>query len=272
MEVILEVFQYGFFARAFVVGIVLAIVYALLGNFVVLREEIVIGHTMANVVFMGIALGLLFSWNLPWVMVIAALAGVLFIIYLQRTSKFSRNSILELTAQISIAAAIVILSQVTGYHNIEGFLFGNILAISNDDVWLTVLIFVINMTGLWLIRRPLTQLAINRDLSIAAGTKVGRVDFIFMLLLALTVAAGIKIIGVILLAAFLIIPANAAKNIANSFKQMVLISVGISLLAVIAGLFCSYFLDTPSGAMIVLLLGVLLIVTNFMRRIFNVSA
>jgi len=92
------------------------------------------------------------------------------------------------------------------------------------------------------------------------------VNFIFMLLLALTVAAGIKIIGVILLAAFLVIPANIAKNIASSFKQMVLLSVIASLIGVFAGLFLSYHFDTPSGAMIVLVLGVMLIVTNVFRR------
>lgn len=266
MQIILEAFQYSFFVRAFVAGIFLAMVYALLGNFVVLREEVVIGHAMANVVFMGMAIGLFFSWDLSWVMVLSALVGVLFINYLQRTSKFSPNSILELTAQISIAAAVVILSQVKGYQNIEGFLFGNILAISNADMWMTVVIFVINLVGLWVIRTDLTRLVINRDLAIAAGTKVERVNFIFMFLLALTVAMGIKIIGVILLAAFLVIPANIAKNIATSFKQMVLLSVIISLTSVVIGLFFSYYFDTPSGAMIVLILGGILIVTNLLKK------
>lgn len=266
MQIILEAFQYSFFVRAFVAGIFLAMVYALLGNFVVLREEVVIGHTMANVIFMGVAIGLFFSWDLPWVMVLSALVGVLFINYLQRTSKFSHNSILELTAQISIAAAVVILSQMTGYQNVEGFLFGNILAISNDDMWLTVFIFIINVVGLWIIKTPLTRMVINRDLAVAAGTNVERINFIFMLLLALTVAAGIKIIGVILLAAFLVIPANIAKNIAKSFRQMAITSVVISLVAVIAGLFFSYYFDTPSGAMIVLVLGVILIFTNLLKK------
>ena len=266
MQIILEAFQYSFFVRAFVAGIFLAMVYALLGNFVVLREEVVIGHAMANVVFMGVAIGLFFSWDLPWIMVLSALIGVLFINYLQRTSKLSHNSILELTAQISIAAAVVILSQVTGYQNIEGFLFGNILAISNVDMWMIVLIFIINIVGLWAIKTSLTRLVINRDLAVTAGTKVERVNFIFMLLLALTVAMGVKIIGVILLAAFLVIPANIAKNIATSFRQMVLLSVIISLTSVVIGLFFSYYFDTPSGAMIVLILGVILIATNLLKK------
>ena len=117
-----------------------------------------------------------------------------------------------------------------------------------------------------MIQRPLTQIVINRDLAISAGTQVERVNTIFMFLLALTVAVGIKIIGVILLAAFLVIPANAAKNLAGSFRQMMLLSILISLVGVVAGLFLSYFLDTPSGAMIVLLLGGILILSNMFKR------
>ena len=267
MEILIDAFQYGFFVRAFAVGLALAVVYALLGNFVVLREEVVIGHTIANVVFLGVALSLLFSWSQPWVMVASAILGVFFILYLKKNSRFSQNSILEMTAQIAIASGIVVLAQLTGYRNITGFLFGNILAISNSDVWLTLTIFLFNMTVLFLIRRPLTQMVINRDLAIAAGNKVERINFIFLVLLALTVAAGIKIIGVVLLGAFLVIPANIAKNLAKSFRQMVGFSVGISLLAVMAGLFFSYLFDTPSGAMIVLILGVILVVTNLFRKV-----
>ncbi len=266
MTLILDALQFGFFQRALMVGFLLAIIYALLGNFVVLREEAIIGHTMANIVFMGIAIGLLFSWDSFWIMILAALAGVLFIDYLQRSSRFSRDSILALTSQISIAAGIIILSQVEGYQNIEGFLFGNILAVSNSDLWMSLALFVINIIGLFIIRRRLTQLVINKDLAISAGANVDRVNFIFMLLLALTVAAGIKIIGVILLAAFLVIPANTAKNLASSFKQMVVLSVIVSVIGVLAGLLLSYHFDTPSGAMIVLVLGVILILTNIFKR------
>ncbi len=266
MSLILDALQFGFFQRALMVGFLLAIIYALLGNFVVLREEAIIGHTMANIVFMGIALGLLLSWDSFWIMILAALAGVLFIDYLQRSSRFSRDSILALTSQISIAAGIIILSQVEGYQNVEGFLFGNILAVSSSDLWMSLALFLINIVGLFLFRKQLTQLVINKELAISAGTNVERVNFIFMLLLALTVAAGIKIIGVILLAAFLVIPANIAKNIASSFKQMVLLSVIVSVIGVFAGLFLSYYFDTPSGAMIVLVLGVMLIVTNVFKR------
>lgn len=266
MEIILEALNFSFFQRSLLVGVLLAVIYALLGNFVVLREEAIIGHTMANVVFLGIALGLLFSWNLTWVTILAALAGVGFLYYLQSSSRFSRDSILALTSQISISGAIVIFSQVEGYQNIEGFLFGNILAISKTDLRLTLGLFAINLVGLYLIRKPLTQLVINRELAISAGTKVERVNFIFMLLLALTVAAGIKIIGVILLAAFLVIPANTAKSLARSFKQMIGLSVVVGILGVLIGLFLAYLWDTPSGAMIVLVLGVMLIVSNILKR------
>ncbi len=269
MESILEAFQYAFFLRAFGVGLILAVVYALLGNFVVLRREAIIGHTMANIIFMGIAIALLFSLNLSVMMTLTAIAGVFFIAYLEHSSRFSRDSILELTGQISMAAAIVILSQVSGYQNIEGFLFGNILAISKTDVWMTLGLLAINVVVLKMIRRPLTQIVINPELATSAGTNVKKINFIFMILLALTIAAGIKIVGVILLAAFLVIPSNSAKNLAKNFTQMQWVSVVIGLIGVTMGLFLAYTLDTPSGAMIVLVLGLMLILSTVLGQFFR---
>ena len=147
MDIMLEALQYGFFQRSLLIGLILAVVYALLGNFVVLREEALIGHAMANIVFLGITLGLLFSVSSVAVSVIAAILGVIFIDYLQRTSRFSRDSILALTSQLTMAGAIVVLSQLQGYQNIAGFLFGNILAVSTVDFWTSVAVFFGQCSG-----------------------------------------------------------------------------------------------------------------------------
>lgn len=267
ITLIVEAFQFDFFIRAFITGILLAITYALLGNFIVIRNEAIIGHTMANLVFLGIALGTLFSLNLNLIMILTALAGVFFIDYLQRSSRINRDSILALTAEISIAASIVILAFIPGYQNIEGFLFGNILAVSDADLKLTLALFISGIAILSWLYKPLTRLMINPDLAISSGTPVRRINFIFMLLLALSVAMGIKIIGIILLAAFLVIPANIAKNIAGNFKQMAALSVIFALLGVMIGLILSYALDTPSGAMIVLILGILLLLTHLLKNL-----
>ena len=265
MEIILDALQYGFFQRSLIVGLILAVVYALLGNFVVLRQEAMIGHAMAHVVFLGISLGLLFSVSSLWTAIPAAILGVFFIDFLNKRSNISKDSILALTAQITIALAIIVLSQLKGYQNIMGILFGNILATSQADIWLSLAILAINLVVLWIIRKPLIQTVINQDLAISAGTNVQRINTVYMFLLALTVAAGIKIIGVILLAAFLVIPSNISKNLATNFKQMTGFSVLISALGVVLGLFLSYVFNTPSGAMIILVLGTILILTNIKK-------
>jgi zinc transport system permease protein len=267
MEIILEAFQYSFFQRSLIVGIILAVVYALLGNFVVLRKEAIIGHAMSHMVFLGVTLGLLFSIEASFAGILAAILGVLFIDYLQRKSRFSQDSILALTAQLTMAAAIIVLSQLQGYQNIAGFLFGNILSTSGTDLWLSVIILIVNLVVLSIIYRPLTQIVINPDLATSAGTNVRKMNTVFMFLLALTVAAGIKIIGVILLSAFLVIPANTAKNLAGNFRQMIIFSVIISFFGVIVGLILSYLFDTPSGAMIVMVLGIALILSTLINQL-----
>lgn len=266
MDLIVEALNFAFFQRALMAGVALAIVYPLLGSFVVLRQEAVIGHTMANLVFLGITISLLFNWNFSLLSFLMAFLGVLFITYLQSSERFSQDSVLNLTAEIAMGGAIVVLSQLQGYQNIEGFLFGNILAVSQNDLWITLILVLVNLIVLYFIRKPLMRIVINRDLALSAGTNVNLTNFIFMLLLAFTVALGIKIIGVILLGAFLVIPANTAKLLASSFKKMMLFSVIVAVLGVLIGLFASYFLDTPSGAMIVLVLGLLLVLATLFKK------
>lgn len=266
IQIIVEAFQFSFFSRAFIVGILLAITYGILGNFVVMRDEAIIGHSMANLVFLGIAIATLFDLNINLLMILTAVGGVFFINYLQKHSQINQDSILALTSQLSIAGAILVLSQVSGYQNIEGFLFGNILAVSKTDFYLTAALFVINILILIKLYRPLVQLVINKELAISNGNQTDKTNFIFMLLLALSVALGIKIIGVILLAAFLVIPANIGKNLASNLKEMMIFSNLAALIGVTIGLLLSYALDIPSGASIVVILGVLLIFSQMIKR------
>lgn len=264
INLIFEAFQFDFFLRAVAAGSILAILYAILGNFVVLRNEAIVGHSMANLAFLGVAIATLFSWNLYIPMIISTLLGVLFIHFFQSSSKINRDSVLALTSQISMAIAIITLSFVQGYQNIEGFLFGNILAVSRQDVWVTLIFSTLILMVVRLIHRSLLQTLINADLSQSNRVNTGRMNLIIMTALALSIVLGIKIIGVILLAAFLVIPANIAKNTASSLRMMFLSSVGYALFGAIAGLLLSYTLDTPSGAMIILVLGSILVLTHLL--------
>ncbi len=266
IQTIIEAFSFSFFTRAIFAGALLAITYGLLGNFVVLRREVPIGHSVANIIFFGIALGVLFNLNLPLMSLVFALLGVAIIFWLQNHTSVSRDSAIEMISQIAIAAAIVTMSQIQGYQNIENFLFGSILAVSKFDLILAAILAVVNLIVFRFLWRPLTQTVINSDLARSGGVRVDLSNLIFMLMLSFSVALGIKIIGVILISAFLVIPSNIAKLIAPTFRHMLFLSVLISVLGTLLGLILSYLWDTPSGAMIILVLGAGLVLATLFGR------
>ncbi|QQR83253.1 metal ABC transporter permease [Candidatus Peregrinibacteria bacterium] len=267
MHQIIEALQFSFFQRALAMGLVLAVVFALLGNFVVLRKESVVGHSIANILFLGIALGTFLQWNISLTATLVAMAGMALITLLQRMSVYSHDSILSFVEQMTMAGAIIILSVTPGYQNIEGFLFGNILAISNQDLWVGSVMACVTILLFFMFKKKLIQMVISPDLARSRGMNIEAVEFIFRFMLIISIAFAIKIVGVILIGAFLVIPTNAVKSIATSFAHMMLGSVLVAISGVILGLFTSYLLNIPSGASIIGALGIILMVLNFGPRV-----
>lgn len=256
---IVEAFSYPFFMRALAIGGLISLASAILGIYVVLRKESLIGHTIADVSFLGIAIGLAFGANLNVVTIALAIAAAVVIAILQSTGRFSHDSVLAFTAEISLATAIFIVSRLKGYRiDLLQYLFGDILGISSQDVIISVVIAPVILLILFLARNKILQVTFNEELAISSGTNIVFYNTLFTMLVAVTIAIGIKVVGIILVAAFLIIPANIAKSVAQSFRQTVYIATAAALLATATGLILSYIFDAPSGAMIVISLGAML--------------
>jgi zinc transport system permease protein len=270
MQTIIEAFTFTFFTRGLIIGCLLSILCALIGNFVVMRKEAVIGHSISNFAFLGIAAGIFLGLNLNLMILISCMFGISIILYLQHAKIFSHDSILELTAQVSLASAIVVISLLKGYRvDLMSYLFGDILAISKNDMLFAAFLTIFNLIVLFVLKDKLLQSVFSKDIATSAGTNVKVINIVFMILLMLTVAVGIRIVGVILISTFLVIPPNIAKLYANNFKQMMIYSSIFGVLGTFIGLFASYLFDIPSGAMIILVLGVFLIISTFWKRIMN---
>lgn len=271
-NIITEALSFVFFQRALMIGGIIAIIYSLLGCFVVIRKETIISHSISNFAFLGVALGMLLNSNINLFIFAAALAGALIIGLLQNSQRFARDSILTFSSESSIAIAIILISFLQGYRvDILQFLFGNILAISSWDLLTTSIIGLVTILFLLFWGRKLLQTILSGELAKASQTNVKLVNSLFVGLLALAIAVGVKTIGIILIAAFLVIPANSAKLIAGNFKQMLVLSTVYGLLGTIFGLFFSYIFDLPSGATIVTIMSIMLITTlglqTLIRRI-----
>ncbi|MBE0447085.1 MAG: metal ABC transporter permease [Actinobacteria bacterium] len=268
IDVIVEAFSYPFFVRALSIGGLISLAGAVLGIYVVLRKESLIGHTISDVSFLGIAIGLALGLNMNATTITIAVAAAIIIVALQNTGRFSHDSVLAFTAEISLAIAIVIISRLEGYRvDLLQYLFGDILGISRYDVIVATALMPFILLTLFVTRKKVLQVTFNEELSISAGTNIFFYNALFTVLVAVTIAIGIKIVGVILMAAFLVIPANIAKTVARSFKEMVLLSAGTALLATLLGLMLSYVLDAPSGAMIVMSLGSMLFLAIIVKGV-----
>lgn len=268
INAVIEAFSYPFFIRALAVGGLISLASAVLGIYVVLRKESLMGHTIADVSFLGISLGLILSINLDVITVLVAVVAAIVIAMLQNTGKFSHDSVLAFTAEISLATAIFVVSRLQGYRvDLLQYLFGDILGISSLDVAIASVTMPLILIISYVVRKKILQVTFNEDLSRSSGTNVFFYNTLFTVLVAVTIAIGIKVVGVILISAFLIIPANIAKTIAGSFKQTVYLASGMALFATFTGLVLSYIFDAPSGAMIVLSLGALLFFAVLLRKV-----
>ncbi len=265
---IIEAFNFSFFQRAILIGSLLAITYALLGTFVVIKRQSIIGHSIANLSFFGLALGLVLSWNVNITILISAIIGACIIAKLTDSEYFSQDSLLAFIAESSIAAAIIAISQLQGYRvDINQYLFGSIIALSKEDIFFSGLLAIVVISLIYFFKQKLLQIVFNEDLAKASGTNIKKINFLYIMLIALSISIGVKIIGIILISAFLIIPANTAKLFAQNFKQMLIYSSVFAVTGTIVGLILSYLIDTPSGAMIIVVLGGQLILSICIKHI-----
>ena len=250
-----------FFTRAILAGVGVALVAGPLGCFIVWRRLAYFGDTLSHSALLGVALALLFEVNITFAVFGVAAAVALSLLLLQKRATLSSDSLLGLLSHSSLALGLVVLAFMTWVRvDLMGFLFGDILAVSVTDIAIIYGGGVIILVVLVLIWRPLFAATVNTDLAEAEGLRPQRANVVFMLLMALVIAIAMKIVGVLLITALLIIPAATARRFARGPEQMAILAAVIGTAAVIAGLFGSLEWDTPSGpSIVVAALGLFLI-------------
>jgi zinc transport system permease protein len=244
-----------FLLRSLAAGIGLAIFAAPLGCFVVWQRMALIGETIAHAGLIGVALGLILATGMTTtILAVAVLVGAL-LVALSRQQMVPLDSILGLLAHAALAIGIILASLVGGPPvDLMAFLFGDIFAVNLIDLaWIYGGGLVI-VTGLALLWQPLLQIALHADLAVAEGIDINRVRLVFTLLLAVMVAVAMKIVGALLIIAFLIMPAVAARPFATTPERMAILAALIGCAGVVGGLALSLWGDVPGGPAIVAVL------------------
>ena len=247
-----------FLTRAVLAGIGTAILAAPLGCFVVWRRMAYFGETVAYSGLLGVALGLLLGIDLTLGVIVTAIAMALLLTGFQAQRAIPYDTLLGILAHSALAAGLIAAAFVGGARlDLMGYLFGDILAVSKADLaWIWGGAAAVLGAQLWL-WRPLLAMTVNEDLASAEGVPVRRTGTAFILLIAVTVALAMKVIGILLITSLMIFPAAVARPFAKTPEQMAILAGCTAAAAVCAGLFLSLKLDTAAGPSIVLALAAL---------------
>jgi zinc transport system permease protein len=248
-----ELLQLPFMQRALVAGLVLGILLAYLGIFVTLRKMAFFSDGIAHAALAGAAIGLLTRFSpLVSALVFSMLLACL-IYWLEKKSSLSSDAIIGILFTSGMALGIVLISLRQGYQpELIGYLFGNILAIRRQDLALIVVLAILIMAFIIGHKRKLTLLALDREMAYMAGVNPDFYQLLLYIMLAAALVLGIRVLGVILVSAILIIPVSTARLLSRSFKALTLWTAVIAESIMIGGLLLSYYLNLPSGAVIVL--------------------
>lgn len=241
-----------FFTRALIAGIGVALVAGPLGCFIVWRRMAYFGDTISHSALLGVALAFLLEINVMAGVFAIASSVSLALLFLQRRGTLSSDAILGILSHSSLALGLVALAFMTWLRiDLMGYLFGDILSVSKLDISLIYgggFLALLILAWIW---RPLLADTASFDLARAEGLKPERARLVFMLLVAAVIALTMKVVGILLVTALLIIPAATARRLAWNPEQMALAAAVLGAVAVIGGLFGSLKFDTPSGPSIV---------------------
>jgi len=262
-----EILQYPFFQRALIAGILLGFSLPLIGVFVVTRRLSFFSEAIAHSAFTGLALSaLLVTPALPTVIATAVLVTLAIVFTLHRT-EIPADTVIGVYLALCAGAGILLIGVLQGYQpSLFQFLFGDILALAWQDVWVVVVMClgsILTILALW---NALLRISVHREMAMAMGTSAQGVDLFFLILLAVMVTLSLKLIGIVLVTAMLLLPPATARNLTNSFHGMVLIACVVGGMSNILGLYASYWFGTASGAAIVLTSAICFILSVFARR------
>ncbi len=260
--------NYAFIQRAYLAGSFVAALCAMLGLFLVLRKLSLIGDGLSHVSFGAIALGLFFGLYPFYVAVPSVLIASYFILKLTEKARMYGDAAIGIVSALSIAGGVILASLSRGFNvDLFSYLFGNILVISDREVYLSIGLSLAVLLVILLLYNDLFSATFDEEYARATGIKTARLHLILTSLTAVTVVLAIKVVGIMLVSALLILPAVSALQTARSFRTAMLISVSYSVVSVLVGITVSFFLDLPAGATIVMVNGVIFFAALVIKKL-----
>lgn len=258
----------SFIIHAWLAGIGISLMSAPIGCFIAWQRLVYFGDTVAHAALLGVVLALVFSTSPLVGIIFMAVLIALLVSSLSDDFLLPSDTLLGILAHASLAAGLVILSQSPSITlDVNGLLFGDILAVSQRDLLIIFAVAAVSIAILILRWKALMRFVLHADIAQVEGVNTRRQRLLLMLMIALIVAVSIKLVGILLITSLLILPAASARLLAKSPSQMTILATIISMCAVTMGLAASLHFDTPTGPSIILsALGILVTLAVAKRR------
>ncbi len=264
----MEMFAQEFFVRALIVGILIGISSSYFSAFVVQRKLSFIGSGLSHAAFGGVALGLFLNIEPLFIAMPFTLIVSILIFYLNNKTKLSTDTIIGVVFSFAVAMGIILLALKDSYsQDAYAYLFGSILTVSNADIVVSAILLIITIFSFIFFWERWAYTTFDSELAKAELLPVEMDDYIFAGILGLIIALAIKIVGIILISAFLVIPGATAKMISGTFIKLTINSIIIGITTIIAGLLLSYQMDLPSGALIIIIQSILFLIVTIISKI-----
>jgi zinc transport system permease protein len=252
--------------RALLTGAVLSIFSGIISVFIVLRRVSFLGSGISHAAFGGVSIGFLLGINPLLTALVYSIIVAFGIEQISSKGRLAEDTAIGIFFSSSMALGIVLVGLSTSYNvDLFGYLFGSILAITNEDALIAVCTTLFLMGVVFVIMKELYFITFNEELAFVGGIKVRLIKSIFLLSMAIAIVVGIKLVGIILISALLVIPGAAAQLLTKRFYRMVMVSCLISLFSTISGIIISYRLNLAPGGTIVIFLSIVFFVAFFSK-------
>ena len=258
MSALIELFSYDFFHKAFLAAVFASISCGIIGSYIVSRRIVFISGGITHASFGGIGLAFLLGFNPLVGAVLFAVASALGIQFFTKVAEIREDSSIAIWWSLGMALGIIFVFLTPGYTpNLMSYLFGNILTVTNSELWWMFMLNVVIIAFFIFFFRNILYVAFDEEFARTAGLPVQLYNYMTITLIALTVVLNIRVVGIILILSLLTIPQASANLFTKDFKKLLILSSVFAFAGTIAGLFISYFMDIPSGAAIIFTLVVM---------------
>jgi len=260
------VLQYEFMQRAFLAGVLVSIMTSLAGNFLVLKRFSQMGDSLSHTAIVGVAAALLFNFSPTIGAIFSTVAFALAIEYFKSRFKRFEEVSLALVSITALGLASVLFGILKSSSNLMSFLFGSIVTIGNEDMWIILAVCLVTVTFIAMFRKKLILATFDEVSAKVSGVNTKLLDFSLNIISATIIAVSLKIVGGLLISSLLVFPTAIAMRFAKNFKYLQIWSLLISLFAILAGLSASYYIDIPPGGATVLIF----VLIFFIAEIINI--